>query len=127
MKEISSACQERVDMSIVYVPANVRKKNVSGQWVNKYDLTMVEQEFGEISFILGNNVRVTRLSYLIPQIEENLSRYTLDDYILCLGSPALIATCVHIAMKNMGFVKMLQWDNQQRIYVPIILELHPLS
>lgn len=102
--------------SIVYVPALIRTRVNNDTWVDKYDLSKAEK-FGKIQCLLQPNVNSNNLHKHLDRLKHGLKDFQLEDYLLCIGSPVLIAASAHIAMHHTcGLIQFLQWSNKERDY-----------
>ena len=86
-------------------------------WVNKYDITAAE-DFGELKFLLNpGNIYKDKLETAIEHLQEDLSDYTSNDYILAIGDPVAIAATVTIAaFNNAGVINLLKFDRISQKY-----------
>jgi len=51
-------------------------------------------------------------------------KFNTDDYLLLMGDPVLIGiTCAVAAKKTNNNFKVLKWDRESNIYIPITIEL----
>ena len=62
---------------------------------------------------------------LIFKLRKVLKDFTPNDYLLCIGDPAIIIVAGSIVsdMTN-GKYQLLKWDRQERKYYPIQINLH---
>ena len=62
---------------------------------------------------------------LIYKLREGLKNYTLEDYLLLTGDPAIIGVaCAIVSDMTNGKIKLLKWDKQERKYYPIEINLY---
>ena len=62
---------------------------------------------------------------LIYKLREGLKNYTIEDYLLLTGDPAIIGVaCSIVAELTNGKFKLLKWDKQERKYYPIEINLY---
>tara|TARA_R100001460_G_scaffold23854_1_gene48036 strand:- start:58 stop:378 length:321 start_codon:yes stop_codon:yes gene_type:complete len=63
-------------------------------------------------------------SRFIFSVENKLKDFTSRDYLLLMGDPVLIGIVCTVAAKitNNNF-KVLKWDRESAIYIPITIEL----
>jgi hypothetical protein len=107
----------------VYVVQNQRKLDTkTGEFVSRFDLGPAEK-FGKIEFILSPTAKpfMEGLSdaneAIIDEINQKLSIFGSDDYLLLIGNPALIGLVVAVAAcHNEGNVKLLQWNREKGGY-----------
>lgn len=109
-------------MSRVFVVQNQHRWDApSQQFVPKYDLSPAA-EYGELTFLLGPTASPMRPAPLIAEIREKLAGYSVEDYLLMVGNPALISAVAAIAsFYSGGKVKVLQWSGKDQRYISILL------
>ena len=57
---------------------------------------------------------------LVQQIKRKLRGFNDDDWLLCLGDPAIIGVAFAIAADaNQGRVNLLKWDKIEKDYYPV--------
>jgi len=102
-------------MSKIYVIKDEGKFNLSGAL-----------EYGdEIIPIFIREIPVwSSTGPYVSQMDAKLARYMPDDYLLVVGDPVGIFMAGMILDKR-GFkkVKLLKWDNRQKAYFPVIIEI----
>ena len=73
-------------------------------------------EFSQIIFSPGP---------LIFKLRKGLKDFTVDDYLLLTGDPAIIGVaCSIVSDITNGKYKLLKWDKQERKYYPIEINLY---
>ena len=80
-------------------------------------------EYGEFKFLLPE------LSQIIfspgPLIFKGLKNFSEKDYLLLTGDPAIIGVaCSIVSDITNGKYKLLKWDQQERKYYPITINLY---
>ena len=61
---------------------------------------------------------------LIFKLRDGLRNYTMDDYLLLTGDPAIIGVaCSIVSDITNGKFNLLKWDKQERKYYPIHINL----
>tara|TARA_R100001530_G_scaffold68754_1_gene48860 strand:- start:275 stop:643 length:369 start_codon:yes stop_codon:yes gene_type:complete len=61
---------------------------------------------------------------LIFKLRDGLRNYTMDDYLLLTGDPAIIGVaCSIVSDMTAGKFNLLKWDKQERKYYPIHINL----
>ena len=61
---------------------------------------------------------------LIFKLREGLRNYTIQDYLLLTGDPAIIGVaCSIVSDITNGKFNLLKWDKQERKYYPIQVNL----
>ncbi len=104
----------------VYVIQNhsVVDKNLSGMRP-KYDFTSAEK-YGELVFLLSPVAVPNNPQEVIEQLQEKLSNFSDEDYLLLVGNPCFIGWATAAAAgKNEGRVNMLQWNGRRKRYYEI--------
>lgn len=106
-------------MAIVYAVQNPhwRDRN-SGEFVPKYDLTSAA-DFGPVEFLLDHAAGPDDPEAVLDILEDKLSSFVNDDYILLIGNPVLIALTAVMAAENADRINFLQWNGRTRLYAPI--------
>ena len=62
---------------------------------------------------------------LIFKLRKTLKDFTPNDYLLCIGDPAIIIVAGSIVSDiTNGKYKLLKWDRQERRYYPIEINLY---
>ena len=62
---------------------------------------------------------------LIYKLRQGLKNYTVDDYLLLTGDPAIIGVaCSIVSDITNGKYNVLKWDKQERKYYPIEINLY---
>ena len=62
---------------------------------------------------------------LIYKLRQGLKNYTVDDYLLLTGDPAIIGVaCSIVSDITNGKYNVLKWDKQERKYYPIAINLY---
>ena len=62
---------------------------------------------------------------LIFKLRNGLKNYTLKDYLLLTGDPAILGVACSIASDiTNGKYNLLKWDKQESQYYPITINLH---
>ena len=98
----------------VYVVQDFGTKNISGA-----------TRFGRIRTLLPPNRQIVFSSApTVARLREGLNEFSDDDYLLLMGDPAAIGIACSIASHvNDGKFKMLKWDRQEALYLPININL----
>jgi len=80
------------------------------------DFTLLLPEFSQMIFSPGP---------LIYKLRQGLKNYTVDDYLLLTGDPAIIGVaCSIVSDITNGKYNVLKWDKQERKYYPIKINLY---
>lgn len=91
----------------------------TGRLKPKFDFTPAE-EFGELEFLLKPGASPFDIEPALRQLHERLADFSDDDWLICVGNPALLAAAAGIAaFNNGGNVNLLQWSGAKRRYIPV--------
>jgi hypothetical protein len=87
---------------------------------------MSASKYGEFKFLLPEFSQIIfSPGPLIFKLRSLLKDYTLQDYLLLTGDPAIIGVaCSIVSDMTSGKYSLLKWDKQDRIYYPIKINLH---
>jgi hypothetical protein len=87
---------------------------------------MSASKFGEFKFLLPEFSQIIfSPGPLIFKLRNLLKEYTIKDYLLLTGDPAIIGVaCSIVSEFTNGKFNLLKWDKQDRIYYPIEINLH---
>lgn len=82
--------------------------------------------FGEPLFITSLEYSAIKNSDSNLQIHANIAKAIEsfnpdEDYVLLSGDPVVIALVLHEALTEYGYVRILKWQSQDRMYIPITL------
>lgn len=101
--------------------------------MNKVYITQNNGKNYTASHQYGEPIFVTRLEYtsiknsadnanIHRDISEMAGKFNpAEDYVLLSGDPVVIALILHAILTEYGYVKILKWQSQGKIYVPITL------
>jgi len=106
-------------MSKVYVTTNTKLPNGGYR-----DISDCER-FGMPIIMFENPKQIqVNSSRFVFSIEKKLKDFAPNDYLLLMGDPVLIGIVCAVAAKitNNNF-KVLKWDRESAIYIPINIEL----
>lgn len=79
--------------------------------------------FGRLVFLLGNDDSPGAPTRTAERLRLGLEDFRAEDYLVPVGSPALIAWAAAIAAQRTGgSLRLLLWDNGQRLYHPVECE-----
>ena len=83
-------------------------------------------EYGIFKFLLPELSQIIfSPGPLIFKLREGLKNYTLEDYLLLTGDPAIIGVaCSVVSDITSGKYNLLKWDRQERMYYPIKINLY---
>ena len=87
---------------------------------------MSASKYGEFKFLLPEFSQIIfSPGPLIFKLRNLLKEYTIKDYLLLTGDPAIIGVaCSIVSDMTNGKYSLLKWDKQDRIYYPIKINLH---
>jgi len=87
---------------------------------------MSASKFGEFKFLLPEFSQIIfSPGPLIFKLRSLLKNYTIKDYLLLTGDPAIIGVaCSIVSEFTNGKYNLLKWDKQDRIYYPIKINLN---
>ena len=87
---------------------------------------MSASKYGEFKFLLPEFSQIIfSPGPLIFKLRSLLKDYTIKDYLLLTGDPAIIGVaCSIVSDMTNGKYSLLKWDKQDRIYYPITINLH---
>ena len=87
---------------------------------------MSASKYGEFKFLLPEFSQIIfSPGPLIFKLRSLLKDYTIKDYLLLTGDPAIIGVaCSIVSDLTNGKYSLLKWDKQDRIYYPITINLH---
>ena len=87
---------------------------------------MSASKLGEFKFLLPEFSQIIfSPGPLIFKLRNLLKEYTIKDYLLLTGDPAIIGVaCSIVSEFTNGKYNLLKWDKQDRIYYPIEINLN---
>jgi len=87
---------------------------------------MSASKFGEFKFLLPEFSQIIfSPGPLIFKLRGLLKNYTIKDYLLLTGDPAIIGVaCSIVSEFTNGKYNLLKWDKQDRLYYPIEINLN---
>ena len=108
--------------SIVYVIQEI----AGTKWGTPKINIMGASRYGKFKFLLPEMSQIIfSPGPLIFKLRESLKNYTLKDYLLLTGDPAIIGVaCSIVSDITNGKYKLLKWDKQEKKYYPIEINLH---
>ena len=108
--------------SIVYVIQELPGTKAGSPKIN----IMSASKYGEFKFLLPEFSQIIfSPGPLIFKLRNLLKDYTVNDYLLLTGDPAIIGVaCSIVSDMTNGKYNLLKWDKQDRMYYPISINLH---
>ena len=87
---------------------------------------MGASNYGNFKFLLPEfSQMIFSPGPLIYKLRQGLKNYTVDDYLLLTGDPAIIGVaCSIVSDITHGKYNVLKWDKQERKYYPIAINLY---
>ena len=84
------------------------------------------QKYGEFNFLLPEfSQMIFSPGPLIYKLRQGLKNFTINDYLLLTGDPAIIGVaCSIVSDITNGKYNLLKWDKQERKYYPIEINLY---
>ena len=82
--------------------------------------------FGNLKVLLPENSQIILSpTYVITTLRQKLKDYTIRDYLLLTGDPAIIGVaCSIVSDITNGKYNLLKWDKQERRYYPVEIYLY---
>ena len=110
------------DENIVYVLQELTGTKAGAPKIN----IMSASKYGKFKFLLPEFSQIIfSPGPLIFKLRNLLKDYTVEDYLLLTGDPAIIGVaCSIVSDMTGGKYSLLKWDKQDRIYYPIKINLH---
>ena len=108
--------------SIVYVIQDIPGTKVGAPKINIIGAT----QFGQLKVLLPENSQIILSpNYVITTLRQKLKEYTIRDYLLLTGDPAIIGVaCSIVSDITNGKYNLLKWDKQERRYYPVEINLY---
>ena len=108
--------------SIVYVIQDIPGTKVGTPKINIIGAT----QFGNLRVLLPENSQIILSpNYVITTLRQKLKEYTIRDYLLLTGDPAIIGVaCSIVSDITTGKYNLLKWDKQERKYYPVEINLY---
>ena len=108
--------------SIVYVIQDIPGTKVGTPKINIIGAT----QFGNLRVLLPENSQIILSpTYVITTLRQKLKEYTIRDYLLLTGDPAIIGVaCSIVSDITNGKYNLLKWDKQERKYYPVEIDLY---
>ena len=108
--------------SIVYVIQDIPGTKQGAPKINIIGAT----QFGNLRVLLPENSQIILSpNYVITTLRQKLKDYTIRDYLLLTGDPAIIGVaCSVVSDITNGKYNLLKWDKQERRYYPVEINLY---
>ena len=87
---------------------------------------MSASKYGKFKFLLPEFSQIIfSPGPLIFKLRNLLKNYTITDYLLLTGDPAIIGVaCSIVSDITNGNYQLLKWDKRDKVYYPIKINLH---
>ena len=110
------------DRGNVYVIQDIPGSKIGTPKINIIGAT----QFGNLKVLLPENSQIILSpNYVITTLRQKLKDYTIKDYLLLTGDPAIIGVaCSIVSDITNGKYNLLKWDKQERKYYPVEINLH---
>ena len=107
---------------VVYVIQEIPGTQAGNPKIN----IMGASQFGQFKFLLPEfSQMIFSPGPLIYKLRQGLKNYTVNDYLLLTGDPAIIGVaCSIVSDITHGKYNVLKWDKQERKYYPIAINLY---
>ena len=112
----------KTNKPIVYVLQELPGTKAGAPKIN----IMSASQYGNFKFLLPEFSQIIfSPGPLIIKLRGLLKNYTMKDFLLLTGDPAIIGVaCSIVSEMTNGKFKLLKWDKQDRVYYPIEINLH---
>ena len=110
------------DKGNVYVIQDIPGSKIGTPKINIIGAT----QFGNLKVCLPENSQIILSpNYVITTLRQKLKDYTIRDYLLLTGDPAIIGVaCSIVSDITNGRYNLLKLDKQERRYYPVEIDLH---
>ena len=111
-----------INKSTIYVIQEIPGTQAGNPKIN----IMGASSYGKFKFLLPEfSQMIFSPGPLIYKLRQGLKNYTVDDYLLLTGDPAIIGVaCSIVSDITNGKYNLLKWDKQERKYYPIEINLY---
>ena len=119
---MNTSSQQTDNKGNVYVIQDIPGSKVGTPKINIIGAT----QFGNLKVCLPENSQIILSpNYVITTLRQKLKDYTIRDYLLLTGDPAIIGVaCSIVSDITNGRYNLLKWDKQERRYYPVEIDLH---
>jgi hypothetical protein len=102
----------------------MRRDAATGDLVHTFDLTSARQ-YGALQVLLPSGPPTVNTGSQLDTLRHKLAGFTDNDFLLCLGDPAIIAMASALVSEiNDGVVPLLVWDRRGRAYNSVTVDIH---
>ena len=83
-------------------------------------------KYGKLKVLLKENTQIVLSpGPIVFELRRLLKDYTLKDFLLLSGDPAVIGlACAIVSDINNGKFNLLKWDRQEKVYYPLEINLY---
>lgn len=111
-------------MTVFVVQKQMKFDDKTGELVPKFPGLCKAKQWGDLCYLLSPTASPFHPEGIIAELNEKLSAFKNDDFLLLIGNPALIGAASAIAARiNGGRIKCLQWSGRHSNYVEIFFTL----
>ena len=121
-KDSTGSTTQNSTTPIVYVIQEIPGTQAGNPKIN----IMGAADYGNIKFLLPELSQIIfSPGPLIFKLRKSLKDFTVEDYLLLTGDPAIIGVaCSIVSDMTNGKYNLLKWDKQERKYYPIEINLY---
>ena len=118
-------CQEIMSERKVYVIQEIAGTKAGNPKINIMGASSYSSS-GNFNFLLPEfSQMIFSPGPLVFKLRQGLKNFTVDDYLLLTGDPAIIGVaCSIVSDITNGKYNLLKWDKQERKYYPISINLY---
>ena len=118
-------CQEIMSERKVYVIQEIAGTKAGNPKINIMGASSYSSS-GNFDFLLPEfSQMIFSPGPLVFKLRQGLKNFTVDDYLLLTGDPAIIGVaCSIVSDITNGKYNLLKWDKQERKYYPISINLY---
>ena len=122
LERIKNVLGESNNSPIIYVIQEIPGTKAGTPRIN----IMSASKYGKFKFLLPEFSQIIfSPGPLIFKLRNLLKNYTIRDYLLLTGDPAIIGVaCSIVSDTTNGKYQLLKWDKQDKVYYPIKINLH---
>lgn len=101
--------------SKVYITQN-NNKNYAPAYMFGTPEFITNLEYSSIGNSVDNNVILNEIKTIAEKYDSK------KDYVLLSGDPVIISLTVHAVLSVSKSIRILKWDSQDKVYIPITLD-----
>lgn len=116
---------EGMDMTVFVVQKQMKYDTERGELIPRFPSIHKASKWGDLKYLLSPSAHPFDPDLIIGELHDALIDFCDDDYLLLIGSPALIGMATSIAAHyNDGKVKFLQWSGNHDNYTEIEAKIY---